>query len=160
MASTKGGYRGASDPRSTYKADSSQSKFGDDRGAASTKGSDSRAAASFGGDRNSAYSEYKKSELLNRYNKKKFDTSERASSSDDDNRAYGEKRTGSTTAFGNDRFAASTFGSDSRGSAVGDREVAEGGDFIYIESFFSISECLFFIEKIKRKKYIYWISVT
>ena len=51
-----------------------------------------------------------------------------------------------------DREAASTFG--------GDREVVEGGDFIYIESFFSISECLFFIEKIKRKKYIYWISVT
>ena len=36
----------------------------------------------------------------------------------------------------------------------------EGGEFIYIESFFNISECLFFIEKIKRKNYIYWISVT
>ena len=177
VASTKGGYRGASDPRSTaeqratkwstckaaasqstakpradtrstYKADASHSKFSDDRGAASTKGSDSLgsavgdllAAASVGGDSNSAYSEYKKSELLNRYNnKKKFDTSlrsppkeasERSSSSDDDNRAYGEKRTGSTTAFGNDRFAASTFCSDRKSTAsfVGGGVTSRKGD--------------------------------
>ena len=80
----------------------------------------------------------------------------------------GDREAAST--FGSDRGAAAAEGGDSRGSAVGDceaassfggdREVAEGGDFIYIESFFSISECLFFIEKIKRKKYIYWISVT